>query len=194
MGDVQIDKLYDFWAIFEKLLEDVKLRKGDKRSAARNEQGHQKTPTMIQAVLLDALADLVRKTDLLTPARGGFTDVGLHTGGHARNTTWPLVIAVLQIILESAGYQNLCCVAIAFLKLTCVEKMVSLLVQENKFCQNTIMQMLKATVIDGQKLTAPCFEFDIRGFESRCLNIRSWIDKKVLEFDQYEAKIFMLPE
>jgi hypothetical protein len=72
--------------------------------------------------------------------------------------------------------------------------MVSLAVQENKFSQNTIMQMLKATVIDGQKLTAPCFEFDTRDFESRCLNIRSWIDKKVLEFDQYEATIFMLPE
>jgi hypothetical protein len=149
---------------------------------------------MIQAVLLDALADLVRKTDLLTPARGGFTDVGLHLGGHARNTTWPLVIAVLQIILDSAGYQNLCCVAIAHLKLTCVEKMISLAVQENKCTPNTIMQMLKATVIDGQKLTAPCFKFDMRGFEFRCLNIRSWIDKKVLEFDQNEAKIFMLPD
>ena len=58
---------------------------------------------MIQAVLLDALSELVKKSDSLTPhkARGGFTDVGLHTGGNFRNTTWPLTIAVLQIMLES---------------------------------------------------------------------------------------------
>ena len=70
---------------------------------------------MIQAVMLDALAILPKLTDekklaefldkppqncLLTQARGGFTDVGLHTGGHARNTAWSLVIAVLQIMLD----------------------------------------------------------------------------------------------
>jgi len=58
---------------------------------------------MIQAVLIDAMANLVKETDDLTAPRGGFTDVGLHTGGSPRNTTWPLLIAVLQIILESAG-------------------------------------------------------------------------------------------
>ena len=121
--------------------------------------------------MLDALADLVSKADVLTPARGGFTDVGLHTGGHARNTTWPLVLAVLQVIIESAGYQNLYCVAMAYLKLMCVERMISLVSQDTNL--NTIMQMLKATVNEGGSLTAPCFEFDIRGFEDRCLIIRS---------------------
>jgi len=37
---------------------------------------------MIQAVMLDALSDLTNKANVLTPARGGFTDVSLHTGGH----------------------------------------------------------------------------------------------------------------
>jgi len=36
---------------------------------------------MIQAILIDTIANLVKKTDNLTAARGGFTDVGLHTGG-----------------------------------------------------------------------------------------------------------------
>lgn len=126
---------------------------------------------MIKAVMLDALSDLLSKSDVLTPARGGFTDVGLHTGGHARNTTWPLVLAVLQVILESAGFQNLYCVAMAHLKLMCVERMISLASQETNL--NTIMQMLKATVNEGGNLTSPCLIFDISGFETRCLRIRS---------------------
>jgi hypothetical protein len=107
VGNVQIDEFDRFGDVFQTLLNEAKKRKGDKRSAVGHKQGHQKTPAMIQAVLLDALANLVKKTDDLTPARGGFTDVGLHTGGHARNTAWPLVNAVTQVILESAGFPNL---------------------------------------------------------------------------------------
>ena len=65
------------------LLEKAQERKGEKRSAAGNRQGHQKTPAMVEAIVQDALAG---RADGETPARGGFTDVGLHTGGHARNT------------------------------------------------------------------------------------------------------------
>eukprot|EP00965_Chrysotila_dentata_P122483 4047930-Pleurochrysis_carterae.AAC.1 len=61
-------------------------KEGEKRSAANNQQGHQKTPAMIKAVLTDAL----RGTPGQTAPRGGCTDVGLHTGGLPRNTMWPL--------------------------------------------------------------------------------------------------------
>ena len=73
------------------LLSKAAERKGDKRSAAGNEQGNQKTPAMVRAILTDALAQLESEdepTEGSTAPRGGFTDVGLHTGGHARNTAW----------------------------------------------------------------------------------------------------------
>ena len=85
------------------LLSKAAERKGDKRSAAGNEQGNQKTPAMIQAVLQDALA---KREEGVTPPRGGFTDVGLHTGGLPRNTSWPLVRAVLQSVLEPTFYRH----------------------------------------------------------------------------------------
>ena len=50
-----------------------------------------KTPQPQSNVLTDALANLdadnVDEDMGITPPAGGFTDVGLHTGGHARNTT-----------------------------------------------------------------------------------------------------------
>eukprot|EP00965_Chrysotila_dentata_P220068 6191547-Pleurochrysis_carterae.AAC.1 len=73
-------------ATFTDYLEAAESEKGEKQSAANNEQGHQKTPAMIKAVLTDAL----RGTPGQTAPRGGFTDVGLHTGGLPRNTMWPL--------------------------------------------------------------------------------------------------------
>ena len=81
----------------KKLLDQAQARKGDKRSAAANDQGNQKTPTMIKAVLIDALSGC---DDGCTAPRGGFTDVGLHTGGYKRNTSWALIRAVLQTLLE----------------------------------------------------------------------------------------------
>ena len=79
------------------LLAKAAQRKGDKRSAAANDQGNQKTPTMIQAIMVDALSG---REEGVTAPRGAFTDVGLHTGGLPRNTSWPLVRAVLQSLLE----------------------------------------------------------------------------------------------
>ncbi|CAN0495747.1 unnamed protein product, partial [Discosporangium mesarthrocarpum] len=64
--------------------------RGNNRTAARGERGHQKTPEFICALLRNVLR--------ITPAlpMGGFSDVGLHTGGQPRDTAWPLVKAVVQ--------------------------------------------------------------------------------------------------
>eukprot|EP00983_Pelagomonas_calceolata_P082636 1155978-Pelagomonas_calceolata.AAC.1 len=35
--------------------------------------------------------------------RGGFTDVGQHTGTVPPNAAWPLVYAVIQVVLEQTG-------------------------------------------------------------------------------------------
>ncbi|KAG1697926.1 hypothetical protein DVH05_015410 [Phytophthora capsici] len=78
---------------------------GDARSAARNELGHQKTPQFIAAVVRRTVNSLLDGDSGIGPvsltAGGGTTDVGLHTGGRARDTCW----AVVQAVIE----RNLCC-------------------------------------------------------------------------------------
>lgn len=76
-----------------------------------NKKGFQRTPAFIAAVVKDALTMLSKGVTAATAARdygrfaatmprGGFTDVGLHTGGVSRPTGWPLV---QQTFLVSSG-------------------------------------------------------------------------------------------
>lgn len=89
------------------LLQKAQERKGEKRSAAGNNQGHQKTPAFLHALVLDAVLVVLKNIDLddfiqsgrQHPPRGGFTDVGLHTGGQYRNTSWPLVKETFKVKL-----------------------------------------------------------------------------------------------
>lgn len=93
----QWDELYD------KLVDALKIaikRHGDERTAAYGQQGHQKTPTMIAALLLDAKDMLGVTGPQESPShlpRGGFTDVGLHTGGRPRETAWPLACEMFKV-------------------------------------------------------------------------------------------------
>ncbi len=64
--------------------------------------GFQRTPSLVAACLSDVLEALrrgsLRDVPIRAVPRGGFTDVGQHTGGQqARETTWPLVWAVIQV-------------------------------------------------------------------------------------------------
>ncbi|CAM9355098.1 unnamed protein product [Chrysoparadoxa australica] len=86
-----------FFECFEKLWAKAKARKGKDRTAAGGKQGHQKTPAFVLAVMEDALRGL---EEPVTEPRGGFTDVGLHTGGLPRDTSWSLVQSVLQFTIE----------------------------------------------------------------------------------------------
>lgn len=95
----QWDELYDN---FVNALRTASKRRGDGRTAASGQQGHQKTPAMIAALLFDArdvLGIMGQKGSLLTShtPRGGFTDVGLHTGGRPRETAWPLACEVFKV-------------------------------------------------------------------------------------------------
>ena len=102
-----------FFHVFQRLLAKAQQRTGEKRSAAGGKQGHQKTPTFIEAVLMETLeqrdwmalyesehletAEEEKNTEGRVAPRGAFTDVGLHTGGKARSTPWPLVQAVIEV-------------------------------------------------------------------------------------------------
>lgn len=72
--------------------EAQKIR-GNKRNAARNEQGHQKTPAFVYALL----QQVVQQSSERVQPQGCLSDVGLHTGGRPRGTCWPLVRSVLLV-------------------------------------------------------------------------------------------------
>lgn len=71
-------------------------------------KGYSCTPSMVHAVVCDAIR-LMRSQPVslllqklpshseLTVPRGGYTDVGQHTGTQPRNTAWPLVSQVLRV-------------------------------------------------------------------------------------------------
>ncbi|KAG2496538.1 hypothetical protein HYH03_005361 [Edaphochlamys debaryana] len=68
----------------------------------RGEKGFQRTPASIVSAVRAAAGSTAALAAGLT-ARGGFTDVGQHTGGDVpRDTCWPLVRSVLQVLLERA--------------------------------------------------------------------------------------------
>jgi hypothetical protein len=65
--------------------------------------GFQRTPSFIFAVIKDAILQQQQQScKQESMPRGGFTDVGLHTGGMPRATAWPLVQQTLQVGAASA--------------------------------------------------------------------------------------------
>lgn len=97
--------------IRENLVQDLmnllkqKLKESEKE---RTRQKNHKTPTFVWARLLDAMAEMeVISTDEVETMedcyQGGTTDVGLHTGCLARNTSFPLVASVYSAMLFLDG-------------------------------------------------------------------------------------------
>jgi hypothetical protein len=102
VGEIGLATKQDFLNRFQKLLDKASCRKGDKRSAAGGKQGHQKTPAFIHALLVQALN--YNCPEVLP--RGGFTDVGLHTGGEARDTSFALVRSLCMWNMNRSFYQD----------------------------------------------------------------------------------------
>lgn len=79
VGTVEEQNYEKVIAAVTRLLELAQQRKKNERSAASNQQGHQKTPAMLQAIFTDALKLVDSGSDSgsgLTNPKGGFTDVG----------------------------------------------------------------------------------------------------------------------
>lgn len=79
-----------------------------RRQAKDNSKsGFQRTPAFILAVIKDALVEVQQQQQQQRSCRqdsmprGGFTDVGLHTGGMPRATAWPLVQQTLQVCVQA---------------------------------------------------------------------------------------------
>ena len=107
VGELVLSKKQKFLETFHILFKTASSRKGNERSAGGDRQGHQKTPAFIQAILIQALCDTKSTTeneDVLP--RGGFTDVGQHTGGKARDTVFALVRSVCEWTMKRSFIQN----------------------------------------------------------------------------------------
>ena len=181
VGD--IDR-YDYSKFVDRLsqfLEQAQERKGEARSAAHNEQGHQKTPAMIMAVVTDALRSLPLTDEKasemgLTNPRGGFTDVGVHTGGHARDTAWFVLEAVVEILL---GSHRLFRVMIAQIRIWLTEHhLVSVVRNASTPRVDEIMKMLAGAVEKAAPLADE--EHDMASFEARAAAIRYQLEEAVM--------------
>ncbi len=176
LGTVALKDYDRFCGLADKFLRKAEARKGDKRSAAANDQGNQKTPALIQALLRDALDKLDNEEEpdeSKAPPRGGFTDVGLHTGGSPRNTGWPLVQAVMQALFEEHdGGHVLYRQAVANLKLWLAERQLSVLRPETADAKRVdiCVQMMAAAAAAGSELADD--GLDMISFEARCIVIR----------------------
>jgi hypothetical protein len=97
---------------FPDLLQTVHTLAEQRRQAKVKEHsksGFQRTPAFILAVIKDALVQLQPQQGCSrqdSMPRGGFTDVGLHTGGMPRATAWPLVQQTIQVCVNMAVPQQ----------------------------------------------------------------------------------------
>eukprot|EP00957_Ditylum_brightwellii_P054690 4143385-Ditylum_brightwellii.AAC.1 len=107
VGTVLSNDLPDFHAKFERILCHASSRTKDKRSASSGKQGHQRTPAFIhacqrQAMLCKCLSGEQCRCQEQLP-KGGFMDVGLHTGGRGTDTSWALAQKLEKEIIEIAS-------------------------------------------------------------------------------------------
>jgi hypothetical protein len=90
---------------------------GNDRSAASGSIGHQRTPASIVAVfettkilmtmdVSDEKKFSKAMKDCAVQPKGALTDVGLHTGGKARYTGWPLVRELLFFVVHDLEPDN----------------------------------------------------------------------------------------
>lgn len=117
VGSVRAQDIFSLQDEFRWMMTEAQRRTGSARSASNRGGGHQHTLAFIEAVIRAAIQsvnehdgrtselgpdeadDAERMMPELAP-RGGFTDVGRHTGGEARDTRWPLMRAVTHLLLR----------------------------------------------------------------------------------------------
>eukprot|EP00899_Mesostigma_viride_P003650 jgi/Mesvir1/13286/Mv16551-RA.1 len=151
---------------------EEQARRTGKRTAAGDHKGHQKTPAFICSVFSDVVQSLFTGTELETHPRGGFTDVGLHTGGVERDTCWALVREVAQVLLSHVlllsrdasthGFassplspKQLVAVAEASMCLWLLERQLALLTPETTTPSSVtvVVDMLEHTALLGTQLS-----------------------------------------
>lgn len=203
VGSVDSESYKSFLDSFQRRFQKVVQRRtGSERSSASGSQGHHKTPGMVQAVMLDILEgkDEHERTDedAVLP-KGGFTDVGLHTGGRARNTRWPLFVAVLHHLLDSKQANNLFHRVMFQLPLRlaerstfCLTKTTSSDSNQDELSKsigtdtNSVMQTLRHVAQKAESCAQlDSFKGEFVLSEARCIRIRHELDEAVMSHAKY---------
>ncbi|KAJ1464332.1 hypothetical protein T484DRAFT_1869778 [Baffinella frigidus] len=172
----------------------------DKRIGAKGGRGHQKTPSFIFAIFTDVIKTLelddaswlkAANTHPTLP-RGGFTDVGVHSDAQHRDTTWPVVMAVVQDRLEAAGQPQLFRVAMAQLRLWVTEHAVAGCVGAAGGEIDAVMLMLGAAAADGAAIS-DAEQQDMAFFAARVAVVRHELERASGQAAERAAEARELP-
>lgn len=163
------------------------------------------TPAFIHALVEQALELVaVRKAYVNAEVaerqpRGGFTDVGLHTGGMPRDTAWPLVREALRTVLTHvADLQRAAADALelllARLHLRLLGERVAGLAPPSATQQalNEAMQMLREAASSVAGLARQ--GHDVAGAEEDCWRARQALEALAAKRAALQAGIFTLPD
>lgn len=145
-----------------------------------------------------------------THPRGGFTDVGLHTGGAARGTCWPLVREVHRHLLSfgqtsCADPDGLQRRFVAQFELWMTERQCETVVAalsqppegfappfDNSFVLvDSVVQMLETTVTSASSMVAD--GYNLPGFEMRCERVLQQLDEATTARQARDAAFYVLP-
>eukprot|EP01034_Spumella_vulgaris_P030825 gene30825-38103_t len=159
---------------------------------------HEKLAKAVQnKVLLDALKPLDDSS--VTKPQCGMTDVGLHTGGKPRNTAWPLVVAMTEVLIKNFAEPELDPDLAVFERLMIDFDLSAFgrLIAESGDAMsqsmiNICMVVLKAAV---DKVAAMALsDFDVQDLEKHCAVMRRRLDDLVDAQSVKLASTFDLPE
>lgn len=99
------DKLNELWGNFISRLHGSEGKNtGKSRGQYQGHRGNQKTPSFVNALLLESINELRQGNLKKESSHGGTTDVGRHTDCLPRNTCFPLVLSVLHTIVVVQNY------------------------------------------------------------------------------------------
>jgi len=209
VGTLEEEMLQAFWSRFQQLHNVAKVRDGDRRTAVGGRQGHQFTPALIHALATQAIKcgckEGVKCSCPNIVPKGGFTDVGRHTGGSPRNTSFALVKFLMEWCLVQFGlvdkvlFQKM----ILCIHLCILEDRVLRSEEDSEGAQgkdawkvradlDVAFRILEVISMEGDELfesgTSIKFVFE------KASDIRLRIDKVVQQLAQSEAKRFVLPD
>ena len=200
-GSVPVDRLEELDIVIEIYLREVQKRKGNDRSAAGGEKGHQRTPACIEGIIKNACDDvnigkiIDDESASTSLPRGAFADVGLHTGGCKRETAWPLARAIIGTFLQQSSTETeaLKREMLDFQRfILCNRKGLPWWNQGviDKESADLTMQMIHSTTRLGAELSEG--GYDINGLEKELAETRETLDAEVKDRDENAAKVLSL--
>jgi len=100
--------------------------------------------------------------------------LAVYTGGHARDTSWAILTAVLEVLLVDSYLLR---TVVAHLKIWLVEQTLWSIPTATPLPPNQIMEMLTGAAEDGASLSDN--GHDMAAFEARCGVVRYELEKLV---------------